>query len=232
MNDKKKFDSMKNFLRNKGYYIVALVCVAAVGISGYLYFTRPEAAQEVQLSSGTVPQIVQEPTDEESTPPAQRNASPSVDAAAILPDAEKQVEAKPTDFTMIMPVEGDLSQLYSMDHLSYNPTTRDWRTHDGIDICSGVGSEVRAAADGTVASIYDDEALGTTVTIRHDGGYLTRYANLDDTTLVSVGQTVAQGDVIGCVGTSALMEAGNTDHLHFELCCDAVSLNPTEYFSW
>lgn len=232
MNDKKKSGSFKEFLRDKGYYMVALVCIAAVGISGYLYFSKPEAASEVQLSSGTVPQLVQQPKQDDTTPPAQRNAAPSVDAASLLPDEEAEAEAEPSAFCMIMPVEGDLSQLYSMDHLSYNPTTRDWRTHDGIDICSGVGAEVRAAAAGTVASIYEDEALGTVVTIQHDGGYLTRYANLDPTPTVSVGQSVEQGDPIGCVGTSALMEAGATDHLHFELCRDAVSLNPADYFAW
>ena len=224
-------NNFKDFLQKRGYYIVALICALAVGVSGYLYVTRQDPG-EAQLSSADVPQIVEEPADEESTPPAQRNAGASVDAAAVLPEESPEVEEEPVAFTMIMPVEGDLLQLYAMEHLSYNPTTRDWRTHDGIDICSGVGAEVRAAADGTVASIYEDEALGTVVTVSHRDGYLTRYCNLDPTLKVSVGQQVQQGDAIGAVGTSALMEAGMEDHLHFELCCDAVSLNPTDYFSF
>lgn len=224
-------NNFKDFLQKRGYYIVALICALAVGVSGYLYVTRQDPG-EAQLSSAGVPQIVEEPTDEDSTPPAQRNAGSAVDAAAVLPDVTPEPEEEPAAFTMIMPVEGDLLQLYAMEHLSYNPTTRDWRTHDGIDICSGVGAEVRAAADGTVASIYEDESLGTVVTISHRDGYLTRYCNLDPTPTVSVGQQVQQGDAIGAVGTSALMEAGMEDHLHFELCCDAVSLNPTDYFDF
>lgn len=234
MQNKKNFNSFKGLLQKRGYYIVALICALAVGVSGYLYVTQRDTGGE-QLSSGSVPQIVEEPRNEDSTPPAQRNASPSVDAAAVQPDVqEEQAEPKeePAAFTMIMPVEGDLLQLYAMEHLSYNPTTRDWRTHDGIDICSGVGAEVRAAADGTVASIYEDEALGTVVTISHADGYLTRYCNLEPNPIVSVGQQVSQGDAIGAVGTSALMETGIEDHLHFELCCDAISLNPTDYFAW
>jgi len=221
----------KDFLQKRGYYIVALICALAVGVSGYLFITRQDPG-EAQLSSAGVPQVVEEPTDEESTPPAQRNAGDSVDAAAVLPDVTPEPEEEPTAFTMIMPVEGDLAQLYAMEHLSYNSTTRDWRTHDGIDICSYVGAEVRAAADGTVASIYEDDSLGTVVTVSHRDGYLTRYCNLDPTLKVSVGQQVQQGDAIGAVGTSALMEAGMEDHLHFELCCDAVSLNPTDFFAF
>ncbi len=224
-------NNFKDFLQKRGYYIVALICALAVGVSGYLYVTRQDPG-EAQLSSAGVPQIVEEPTDEDSTPPAQRNAGASVDAAAVLPDVSPEPEEEPAAFTMIMPVEGDLLQLYAMEHLSYNPTTRDWRTHDGIDICSGVGAEVRAAADGTVASIYEDEFLGTVVTISHRDGYLTRYCNLDPMPKVSVGQQVMQGEAIGAVGASALMEAGMEDHLHFELCCDAVSLNPTDYFDF
>jgi len=224
-------NSFKDFLQKRGYYIVALICALAVGVSGYLYVTRQDPG-EAQLASTGVPQIVEEPTDENATPPAQRNADPSVDAAAVLPDVTPEPEEEPAAFTMIMPVEGDLLQLYAMEHLSYNSTTRDWRTHDGIDICSGVGAEVRAAADGTVASIYEDESLGTVVTISHRDGYLTRYCNLEALPKVSVGQQVMQGDAIGCVGSTALMEAGMEDHLHFELCCDAVSLNPTDYFEF
>lgn len=231
MHDKKRFDSIRQFVQSKGYYIVALACVLAVGVSGFVYFRHGDE-EAVRLSSGSVPQLVDEPTDDESTPPAQRNATRSVDAAALLPEPAQAPVPEDTAFTMIMPVEGDLSQLYSMDHLSYNPTTRDWRTHDGIDILSGVGAEVRAAADGTVASVYEDEALGTVLTVRHKDGYLTRYANLDPDTAVSVGQEVRQGDAVGYVGTSALMESGADAHLHFELCCDAVSLNPTDYFAW
>ena len=221
----------KDFLQKRGYYIVALVCALAVGVSGYLFITRQDSG-EAQLSSAGVPQIVEDPTDEESTPPAQRNAGDSVDAAAVLPDVTPEAEEEPAAFTMIMPVEGDLAQLYAMEHLSYNSTTRDWRTHDGIDICSYVGAEVRAAADGTVASIYEDDALGTVVTVSHRDGYLTRYCNLDPVPTVAVGDEVLQGETIGAVGTTALLETEMADHLHFELCCDAVSLNPTDYFAF
>ncbi len=238
MQNNKPFDSLKAALRKRGYYVVALICALAVGVSGYLYISRDQTGEE-QLSSGTVPQVVEDPENPEATPPAQRNAASSVDAAALQPESQTQEpgpqapkEEEPAAFTMIMPVEGDLLQLYAMEHLSYNPTTRDWRTHDGIDICSGVGAEVRSAADGTVASIYEDEALGTVVTISHEGGYLTRYCNLEASPLVSVGQEVSQGEAIGAVGSTALMEAGSEDHLHFELCCNAVSLNPTDYFAW
>ena len=131
-----------------------------------------------------------------------------------------------------MPVEGDLVQLYSMDHLSYDPTTRDWRTHAGVDIQASPGSVVRCAADGTVTSVRTDDAMGATVTVRHEGGFESRYCNLDETPAVAEGQRLRQGDSVGVIGNGALMESGLESHLHFELCRNGEAVNPTDYIAW
>ena len=137
----------------------ALVCILAIGASALAYLKQMKAEP---LSTAAQPQIVERPDADDVLPPAQRNAGRSVDAAKVdeapRPQPETPAPGEPapeaqTSFTIAMPVEGDLVQLYSMDHLSYDPTTRDWRTHDGIDIRAAVGADVRAAADGTVASV-------------------------------------------------------------------------------
>ncbi len=213
------------WIRSRGIYIAALVCALAVGVSGVAYFTRakaPEPAPRAEARAETKPVIPDGKT---------------VDAAKLLPETPKaeakpEAEPAPAAFSVIMPVEGDLVQLYSMDHLSYNPTTRDWRTHDGIDIQAAPGSEVRCAADGTVASVMTDEAAGTVVTVRHEGGFLTRYGNLAENPGVAEGQKLRRGDCVGVIGTGALMEAGLEPHLHFELCRDGAPVNPTDYLEW
>ena len=223
--------------RARAVRFAALVCVLAVGVSALAYLKQSGAPET--LSTAEKPQVVERPARDGVLPPAQRNAAESVDAASVRSEPEENAVRKPeespepqTAFTIAMPVEGDLVQLYAMDHLSYDPTTRDWRTHDGVDIRAAMGAEVRAAADGTVAAVEKDGALGTVVTIRHPGGYLTRYGNLDEVCAVETGQKVCRGDVIGCVGASALMEAGQESHLHFALCAGEASVNPADYFAW
>ena len=222
MQDKKFIRALAGFVRGRGIYAAALLCALAVGVSGVAYFTRariPEPAAP-EAHAETKPVI-----------PDGR----AVDAARLLPEtpkAEPEPEPKPADFRIIMPVEGDLVSLYSMDHLSYNPTTRDWRTHDGVDVQAAPGTEVRCAADGTVASVMTDEAAGTVVTVRHEGGFLTRYGNLAEDPGVEEGQKLRQGDGVGVIGGTALLEAGLAPHLHFELCRDGVSVNPTDYLEW
>ena len=213
------------FIRARGIYIAALVCALAVGVSGVTLFTRtkpPAPAPQVQAPAEAKPVIPD---------------GKSVDAAKLLPETPKtearpETDPKPAAFTVIMPVEGDLVSLYSMDHLSYNPTTRDWRTHDGIDIQASPGCEVRCAADGTVDAIRTDEAMGTVVTVRHEGGFLSRYGNLAEDISITEGQKLRRGDVLGVIGEGALMESGLEPHLHFELCRDGESVNPTDYFEW
>ena len=118
-----------------------------------------------------------------------------------------------------------------MDCLTYNPTTRDWRTHDGVDIAADAGTTVCAAADGTVYTVYDDDTMGKTVVIRHEDGYTTRYACLADEVSVKPGDVVKMGQTIGTVGETALLEAAIGHHLHFSVMRDEQSVNPEDFFA-
>lgn len=119
---------------------------------------------------------------------------------------------------------------YAMDCLCYNPTTRDWRTHNGMDFAAENGAEVLAAADGTVYTIYNDETMGTTVVIRHEDGYVTTYSSMHEDVLVSVGQDVELGQPIGYVGTTALVETVLGDHVHFSVSCAGQPVDPEDFF--
>ena len=118
-----------------------------------------------------------------------------------------------------------------MDALAYNPTTRDWRTHEGVDLAAVSGEPVKASCAGTVAAVYEDEALGMTVVISHADGYATHYSNLAELPTVSVGDSVSAGDVIGAVGETALLESGEEPHLHFAVYSGSTPVDPTEYLS-
>ena len=118
-----------------------------------------------------------------------------------------------------------------MDCLGYNPTTRDWRTHDGVDIAAEEGTKVCAAADGTVYTVYTDEMMGTTVVIRHENGYVTTYASLAQQVTVKAGDSVKLGDTIGYVGSSALLECAIGDHVHFSVTCNGETMDPEAFLN-
>jgi murein DD-endopeptidase MepM/ murein hydrolase activator NlpD len=88
--------------------------------------------------------------------------------------------------------------------------------YNGVDLASSYGATVYAAAAGEVIISRADGyngGYGSYVVIRHDNGTQTLYAHLSANS-VSVGQTVAQGDVIGAMGSTG---KSTGTHLHFEI---------------
>lgn len=99
--------------------------------------------------------------------------------------------------------------------------------HNGVDILSPLGTQVRAAADGVVEEVVkSDRGRGNQITIKHEFGYKTYYAHLGDI-LVRASQPVKQGSVIGRVGNSGLSFA---PHLHYEITLNGEVLDPVNYF--
>ena len=200
----------------KGYYIALILCAAAIGISGYLYYQNDQT-DDPQLGAPTLGTDVQDPDNIQAVA-----TDPNGDSlqSPTAPGGNK----KPLKTGW--PVAGETVMDYAMDCLSYNPTTRDWRVHDGLDIAAEAGTTVCAAADGTVYTTYTDETMGTTVVIRHENGYVTTYSSLSEELAVSPGDTVTLGQAIGTVGNTALLESAIGDHLHFSVSCDGESIDP------
>ena len=229
MQHNNKSKGFRSFVKEKGYYIVLLLCAVAVGTSAYFLLTRerpaeqttvaPVIATEAAASEETVSESAQvKETAQQNTPAAQKPET------ATEPTSPKRLETA-------RPLDGESVTAFSVDHLAYNETTRDWRTHEGVDYRAEEGQEVCAAADGTVYAIYEDESLGMTVVLQHADGYTTHYSNLNEEVSVSVGQSVARGDVLGVVGTTACVETATMPHLHFAVYQNNSPVDPEEFFT-
>lgn len=128
-----------------------------------------------------------------------------------------------------MPVEGDIVKEFAKDNLVYSETLKEWITHTGIDIKADKTTVVKVAEEGTVKSIKNDPRYGLTVTVEHDGGFKTVYANLLTAEFVSEGEMLTQGQTVGTVGTTANFEIADDPHLHFEIWKDNEQVDPTIY---
>ncbi len=230
----RKSGAVRKFFQEKGYYIVLFLCIAAVGISGYIFVSGALAEKHslqqpamAVATPATVPQAEKPAqTAKPSDPAASGSADDARETAAITADDAVRQQA---EGIRVWPVSGTAIGGYSMDKLAWNETTHDWRTHDGMDLAAVSGEPVMAAAAGTVSAVYDDEFFGTTVAITHDGGYVTRYQNLTAMPTVSAGQRVSAGQTIGAVGATALLEVSEQPHLHFVVEKNGVSVDPMEF---
>src|SRR3989442_13570670 len=81
----------------------------------------------------------------------------------------------------------------------------------GVDFAGRRGAAVRAANRGVVALVADLYLSGTTILIDHGAGLVTGYFHLSRA-LVSVGDSVARGQLIGHVGASGRVTG---PHLHW-----------------
>lgn len=100
--------------------------------------------------------------------------------------------------------------------------------HKGIDIAIAGGTPIYAAHNGTVAATTGHWSYGNVVMIDNGDGISTLYAHMQSAAIVSVGETVTQGQVIGYVGSTG-NSSGN--HLHFEVRVNGVRQNPRNYIS-
>ena len=99
------------------------------------------------------------------------------------------------------------------------------RMHEGIDIAVPTGTQIRAAASGTVSIAGVEGGYGNYTCIDHGGGLSTCYAH-QERILVSSGQQVAQAQIIGisdCTGHCF------GPHVHFEVRVNGQAVDPLGY---
>ena len=169
-------------------------------------------------------------------------ASPLGEAGASAPEGattskeeEKSnvsVQAEPTPPTYTMPVGGSVTKAFSNDILVYSTTMNDYRVHNGVDLSAGVGTPVKAFTDGTVEAVYEDPMLGYTVVVDHGNETKSYYSNLSSAFPegIEAGKKVKEGEVIGGIGESILVECAEEPHLHFEVKVNGEYVDPMSYF--
>ena len=104
-----------------------------------------------------------------------------------------------------------------------HPIKKTRKHHDGVDIPKPKGTPVMASKTGKVSYASVMGGYGKVIFVDHGNGEQTRYAHLSEI-LVSVGQQVETGQIIGKVGTTG-MSTGN--HLHFEFRLNGSPKDPT-----
>lgn len=145
--------------------------------------------------------------------------------------SEEPTDQKPIEY--LAPTSGVISQKHDSASFIYSVTMNDWRVHEGIDIATTAGAEVKATAAGKIKDISVDPWMGQCITIDHGNGVVSIYRNLAETMPdgIAVGASVAAGQVIGAVGETARVEVAEEAHLHFEMEADGKQVDPLSYIS-
>ncbi|MFQ5664469.1 MAG: peptidoglycan DD-metalloendopeptidase family protein [Terriglobia bacterium] len=122
----------------------------------------------------------------------------------------------------LWPVRGRLTAGFGV---RMDPFNGEGNFHSGVDISTGYGREVRAAADGFVVAVGRRTGYGQAVVVDHGAGLTTWYAHLSGYRAY-LGQAVQRGDIIGYVGSSG---RSTGPHLHYEVRLYNAPVNPWRF---
>jgi len=137
--------------------------------------------------------------------------------ASASKGVNKTTKKVPLGISLIRPTTGTITSRFG---------ARWGETHTGLDIGAPRGTEIKAAAGGTVTfSGNRGNGYGNYVIISHGNGVETLYGHCH-TLNVSAGEVVSQGQMIATVGNTG-RSTGN--HLHLEIRVNGIAQNPQNY---
>ncbi len=109
----------------------------------------------------------------------------------------------------------------------YHPIGGNWKMHYGVDLAGPTGTPIYAAKSGRVAIASYNGSAGYHVELIHENGFASVYMHMTHY-VVSVGDYVSQGQVIGYMGSTG----GSTGpHLHFGISYNGTYVNPADYIN-
>ncbi|MBO5305372.1 MAG: M23 family metallopeptidase [Clostridia bacterium] len=203
----------QNFRENRAVWVTAITLLVALAV---IAAVATVANRSKQIDDTTTP-----PTDSTTATPPETNPPepPISDVSGVLP-------------TFAMPVSGTLTKPHDAEKQVFSNTMNDYRVHLGVDIETAASAPVYAAADGTVAEVWEDPLMGQCIAVSHGGDAVSIYKNLATEVAegIEAGSEVKCGQLLAYVGETAMTELADEPHLHFELTVAGLQVDPLEYF--
>ena len=122
--------------------------------------------------------------------------------------------------TIILPVMG--ATITSPFGIRRHPITHRPSFHSGVDLSAYENAPLRTVGAGVVIFAGNYLGYGNLIVIKHAGGFTSHYAHCK-AIIVSVGQNVVSGELIGAIGATG---RATGPHLHFEIRKQGVPIDP------
>lgn len=136
-----------------------------------------------------------------------------------LTDYEAKITRRLANLPTLKPSSGNMHGY----GYRYHPIKGYYHFHPAVDMSTDYGSPIRAAGGGTVVDAKYNASAGNFITINHGNGFTTTYMHCSKL-LISAGDTVKKGELIGKVGSTG---SSTGPHLHFEMRFYGEPVNPT-----
>ncbi|MDO4535316.1 MAG: M23 family metallopeptidase [Clostridium perfringens] len=234
--------NVKSFLKGKAFYVILFVCLCVIGTTAVVT-ARKSITNNKQATNLK---------DNENTSIAQNEGSSVIEydnaelvqkedtQEVVIEDTidedneDIQTSTSPSEVFISPITNGVVTRNYNI-----SPRVNDEKTsatvYKGIDIESSIGSDVKSIAEGKVIDAGKGNSKeGYYVTIEHEDGFRSTYGNLEENLAVTIGDTVAQGTVLGQIGSTIQNNPSDRvseEYLLFHMEKSQEPINPTEYIN-
>ncbi len=135
------------------------------------------------------------------------------------------------DSTLLWPVQGSIIIPYDMDNTVYYSTLNEYKTNPGIVIQSSQGTAVKAAADGVITMLGEDDELGVYINEAIGNDYIATYGQIVNPE-VEAGDYVEAGQTIAYVNAPTRYYTKEGDNLYFAIAKDGKTVDPLEFIDY
>ena len=180
--------------------------------------TKPLPPSQTEATQATEAGETTAPTE---TQPGETTAP--TEAPTEAPTQAPTQATEPVDEGWIVPIR--YTALTSAFGYRDAPTAGASTYHQGVDLAAPTGTPIYASRSGTVSTATYSYDCGYYVQINHGSGYRSIYMHMTHY-VVSAGQYVSQGQVIGYCGSTGISTGS---HLHFGISKNGVYVNPAYY---
>ena len=225
-----------NMKRDKSAAVGLVICfVVMIAIVGVITFSNYEKKSEEELAK--TEEKIKEETDQSREEESQITQGDQIQAEIISKEdaiTESPAVIQPAELSfsedniILWPIDGNVLMNYSMDQTIYFATLDQYKYNPALIIEGQVGQDVRAAEEGEVLLIEKNAETGMTVTVSMGDGYEAVYGQLGEV-LVTQGERIAEGDLIGYLGEPTKYYSVEGTNLYFKLLKDGNPVNPLEY---
>lgn len=129
--------------------------------------------------------------------------------------------------SFLFPLPAGTSRVSCAYGYRIHPITNNYSFHTGVDLAADFGTAIYATKSGYVTTSTYTYVYGNYVTINHGDGFSSLYGHMDYS-VVSSGDYVSRGQIIGYVGSTGWSTGA---HLHFTIYYNGATVNPMNYVS-
>lgn len=132
---------------------------------------------------------------------------------------------------LLWPVQGSIIMPYDMESTVYYSTLDEYRCNPGLVIQSAKGTAIKAAADGVITTLCEDDELGICINQAIGDGYIATYGQIINPE-VSEGDFVEAGQTIAYVNEPTRYYTKEGDNIYFAIAKDGNPVDPLNFIDY